>query len=182
MRKMILGTLIAVVLVGGALLIERSVRVNRAVPINAEESGDSAGQLLPLTAQITSFADRKKTTLASFKGKVVLINFWASWCEACMAEMPSIQKLYDTYKSKGLEVIAVNLDDNPDRVVASVVKRLGITFPVYLDTDGELNRIFNVVAIPFNVVADRNQKIIWSESGERDWASDEVQAEIKKLL
>lgn len=99
-----------------------------------------------------------------------------------MAEMPSIQKLYDTYKDKGLQIIAINVDDNPDRVVPAIVKKLSLTFPIYTDDKGDLSQFFEVMAIPYSVVADRKQKIVWADAGERDWASASVLEEIRKLL
>lgn len=179
MRKVILGTLIIVILVGGILLVDREMRLNRPVP---KESSGEEGKVLPTSIEFRNFATKEKVTFNDFKGKVVMVNFWASWCEACMSEMPSIQKLYDTLKGEGLEVIAVNVDENPDRVVPQIVKKLNLSFPIFTDADGGLSQAFEVSAIPLTIVADRDQNIIWTESGERDWASEEVIGEVRKLL
>jgi thiol-disulfide isomerase/thioredoxin len=178
MRKVIIGTLVTVVLVGAALLIERSVRLNRSAP----QMGQGEGKVLPADVEFYPFGSKEPVTFAKFKGKAVLVNFWASWCEACMAEMPSIQRLYGELKDKGLEVVAINVDDAPEKVVPTITKRLNLTFPIFTDPSRKLSQIFEVVAIPFSVVADRNQNIVWAESGERDWSSDAVVSEIKKLL
>ncbi|MEW6056436.1 MAG: TlpA disulfide reductase family protein [Bdellovibrionota bacterium] len=178
MRKYILGVLVTVVVVGIIVLAERSWRVNRPIP----NVSQAEGQSLPIDIKFRSFPAKEEVSFEKFKGKVLVINFWASWCEACMAEMPSIQKLYDTLKSEGLEVLAINVDENPDKVVPHIVSKLGLSFPVFTDAGGELASAFEVVAIPFSVVTDREHKIVWSESGERDWASEGVMAEIRKLL
>lgn len=126
--------------------------------------------------------DGKRVPLDDFKGKVLLVNFWASWCSACMSEMPSIQKLYDRFKGQGLEVIAVNVDENPKSVVPAIVQKLGLNFKVFIDIDGALSQKFEVVALPFSIVVDRNFNVVWSEAGERDWASAQVQEEMSRIL
>ena len=178
MRKVILGTLITVVVVGAVLMAERSWRLNRPVPAKDTQ----ASQQLPAGMKFKAFGTNEEVNFEKFAGKALLINFWASWCEACMAEMPSIQRLYDTLKGEGLEVLAINVDDNPEKVVPGIVQKLGLKFPIFTDTDGELSRTFEVVAIPFSVVTDRQHKIVWSESGERDWASEKVMTEVRKVL
>jgi thiol-disulfide isomerase/thioredoxin len=178
MRKIVTGLLLSVVLIGSALLIEKSIRLNRPL-----ETGEAKGSVRPLPpVKFQRFPGNETVTFDAFKGKVVLINFWASWCEACMAEMPSIEKLYETLKSEGLEVIAVNVDDRPERVIPAVVSRLKLTFPIFTDKGGGLASAFGVAAIPFSVIADRKSRVVWAESGERDWSSEEVKSEIRKLL
>jgi thiol-disulfide isomerase/thioredoxin len=178
MRKVITGLLLSVVLIGSALLIEKSIRLNR--PLTTSESKDSVRPLPAVKFQ--RFAGNETVTFDAFKGKVVLINFWASWCEACMAEMPSIEKLYEELKGEKFEVIAVNVDDKPERVVPAVVSRLKLTFPIYTDKGGELASAFGVAAIPFSVIGDRKSRVVWAESGERDWSSEDVKGELRKLL
>lgn len=178
MRKVIIGVLITIVLVGGILIVDRNMRMNNP---QAAKS-DTDGKNLPTDVTLSVFGTDKTVQLKSFAGKVVLINFWASWCEACMAEMPSIQKLYDTLKGEGFEVIAINVDDNPASVVPPIIKKLNLTFPIYTEKDSAASDAFGVAAIPFSVVADRQQKIVSAESGEKDWSTPEVIGEIKKLL
>lgn len=178
MRKAILGTIITVVLVSGALSVERYLRAHRDVPKAA--AGDR--KVLPTDLKLKAVGSGELVTFDKFSGKVVLVNFWASWCEACMAEMPSIQKLYETVKDDGFEVVGVNVDENPETVVPAITKKLHLTFKNYTDVDGKISDAYNVVAIPFNIVAGRKQDIRWAESGERDWASDKVVAEIRALL
>ncbi|MBI3541894.1 MAG: TlpA family protein disulfide reductase [Deltaproteobacteria bacterium] len=145
-------------------------------------SAPESAKNLPIDLRFARFDSKETVSFKDFAGKVVLVNFWASWCEACMAEMPSIQKLYDQLKGEGFQVIAINVDDKPEKVVPQIVKGLHLTFPIYTEGDGELSKAFDVVAIPFSVVADRQQKIIMQEAGERDWSSEATVAEIRKLL
>lgn len=181
MRNLVMGTLITIILVGGALIVERNIRMNRPAPTAAVNQGD-AGKKLPAEVQIKKLDSKDAVKFEKYAGKVLLINFWATWCQACMDEMPSIQKLYEQFKDQGLEVLAINVDESPEKVVPQVVSKLKLTFPIFTDPDGELSRAFDVVAIPFSVVADRKQNIVWAESGERDWASEGVVGEVRKLL
>ncbi|MBI2605688.1 MAG: TlpA family protein disulfide reductase [Deltaproteobacteria bacterium] len=178
MRKMIFGTLIAMIVVGAALLVERSIRLNR--PITRLDSG--AEQALKSDTKLKSFSTKEVVTFGKLKGKIFLVNFWASWCVACLAEMPSIAKLYDRLRGSGLEVISVNMDERPEKAIPAIVEKLHLNFQVYTDVDENLARQFNVVAIPFSAVIDRTLRVIWAESGERDWASGKVVNEIKELL
>lgn len=179
--KVIIGALLGVILIGSVLLVERSMRQRSSSPGQAQV-GTQEGQLLPNDIEFHEFNSKKPTNFSKYKGKVVLINFWASWCEACMAEMPSIQKLYSSLQSEGLEVLAINVDENPENVIPKIVDDLELNFPIFMDTSGELSKFFDVVAIPFTIVAGRDQKIIWAESGERDWSTDQMLAKMKELL
>ena len=120
--------------------------------------------------------------LAGFKAKVILINFWATWCEACMVEMPSIVKLWKTYKDRGFDVIAMNVDENPDASVPGAIKKFGIEFPVYTDQSSRLAEILGVNAIPFTAIIDSNRKVLYVENGERDWFGSDVRAQLEKWL
>lgn len=178
MRKVIIATVVTVFLLGGILMLDRYVRINRtASPQNPGEV-----KTLPSDVQLTDFTSKQNVTLKKYAGKVVLVNFWASWCEACMAEMPSIQKLYSQLKSEGLEVIAINVDENPSAVVPKIVNAMHLTFPIFTEVDGGMSKAFDVVAIPFSVVAGRDHKIVRTESGELDWSTPAVVSDIRKLL
>jgi thiol-disulfide isomerase/thioredoxin len=114
--------------------------------------------------------------------KVLLINFWATWCEPCMVELPSIIKLKAKYTARGLEVAAVSVDENPNVVIPKAIKRLGMNFPVYLDPDSDLADLFEVHAIPLTAIIDKNRKILLLEPGEKDWMNDSIQAKMENWL
>ncbi len=128
--------------------------------------------------------DGRNLTLGDYRGKVVVLSFWTVDCTNCKAEMPHIDRMYETYRTKGLEVIGVNLDPprNASRVKPTV-RRYGYSFPVALDPEGELAAPFDPSrATPFTVVLDRAGKTRYSHLGYR--AGDEVELEkvIQKLL
>lgn len=178
MRKAVLGTIITLIILTGAFLVQRSIRINRNIP----KKEQNAGKFLPVRLKIRNLTTQKEMALGQLAGKVVLINFWASWCSACMAEMPSIQKLHEKFKDKGFIVVGINVDEHPEKVVPSIVKKLGLTFENYTDIDGQVSAAYDVVAIPYSVVTGRKLNVVWSESGERDWASPNVVAEFQKLV
>jgi thiol-disulfide isomerase/thioredoxin len=127
-------------------------------------------------------ADGANTTISKVGGKVTLVNFWASWCEACTVEMPSIVKLRDSYQAKGFEVVAVNVDENPAEVLPQMLPQLGIRFPVFIDPEGKLAGLFDVHAIPLTVIMDSSRKILYVESGDRDWNGTEVRSLMDRWL
>ena len=116
----------------------------------------------------------KSFNVSEIKSKILLINFWATWCEACMVEMPSILKLRERFKSQGFEVIAIDVDENPAAVLPRALKQLGIDFTVYTDPEQKLSDLFDVQAIPLTVIINRERKILLVENGERNWDDEEV--------
>jgi peroxiredoxin len=111
----------------------------------------------------------EKLSLAGFKGKLVMLNFWATWCPPCRAEMPSMQKLYTQLKADGFEILAVNLQENA-KTVSDHIKKNGFTFPVALDASGSVGGAYGIRAIPTSFLVDRGGKIIGSLVGTREWA------------
>ena len=118
--------------------------------------------------------------LADFQQKIasaekpIVVDFWATWCEACMVEMPSILKLRQEFKPKGFDLVAVNVDENPNAVLPKTLKKLGIDFPVFIDEENKLGDLFQIQAIPLTVIIDKDRKVLYIEGGEKDWYSKEV--------
>lgn len=96
--------------------------------------------------------------LSDFRGHKVLVNFWASWCPPCRAEMPHIQKFYEKYKDRGVAVLSVNLAslEKNDEMAASFARKHGLAFPIVLDSDGGVLSTFKVKAYPTTFVVDEN--------------------------
>ena len=100
----------------------------------------------------------KSWTLKQLKGKVVLLNFWATWCQPCRKEVPDLEALYKQFESQGLVVLGIS-DDEPDKVRA-FVQQQGVTYPVLLDGGSKVNHLFQVDGIPKTFVYDREGKIV----------------------
>ena len=99
--------------------------------------------------------DGRTIVLSELRGRVVLINFWATWCLPCRAEMPAIQGVYEAYLDRGLEVLAVNLQE-PDERVSEFVEELGLTFPVVLDKDDTVSSLYRIRSILTTFFVDRS--------------------------
>ena len=119
--------------------------------------------------------------LNSFEGKVVFLNFFATWCGPCKAEVPSMQKLYEKLKAEGFEILAVDLQENPGAVEA-FVKRYGLTFPVVLDRSGQIGAYYGARSIPTSYVIDRSGNVIAGAVGTRDWFSPSSIEFFRKVL
>jgi cytochrome c biogenesis protein CcmG, thiol:disulfide interchange protein DsbE len=100
--------------------------------------------------------DGQTTTLSAQRGKVVVINLWASWCGPCRAEMPAIQKVYASERDRGLTVLAVNGTFQDSATNASAfAQQYGLSFPILLDTDGRVSRMYLLSALPSTYIVDR---------------------------
>jgi thiol-disulfide isomerase/thioredoxin len=121
-------------------------------------------------------------TLSQSKAKVVLINFWATWCEACMEEMPSLVRLHKEFSSQGFEIYGVNLDQKPAQAIPATEAEFGMKFQSFIDRDGALSDAFDVHAIPLTVVIDRSRKVLDSVAGDRDWMNRNFTSKLREWL
>jgi thiol-disulfide isomerase/thioredoxin len=126
--------------------------------------------------------DGSLTPLSSISHKVALINFWATWCDACMAEMPDLVKLQAELGPKGLQLIAINLDESPSQVVPQVMETFKINFPIFTDPQNKIAELFNVQAIPLSVILNSEHKILWKWSGELKWNSPDFRKQLDQWL
>jgi thiol-disulfide isomerase/thioredoxin len=125
-------------------------------PIDAEDFE------LPL---LTAEAQR---SLASYEGSVVLLNFWASWCPPCIEEMPSMQALYDELGGDGFEIVAVNVQEDPE-TVQSFIDENGFDFPVLLDRTGQTAQKYAVRGLPTSYILDSDGRILARKVGFHEW-------------
>jgi len=121
-------------------------------------------------------------SLDSFSGQVVVLNFWATWCVPCRVEMPSFEKLYRRYRSEGVAVLAVTLDKNSKQKVESFVDEHRISFPILLDEEGEVERLYPSMTIPFTYVIDREGRVVARVDGAKNWGSNETFEAVEYLL
>jgi len=107
-------------------------------------------------------------SLADFRGKIVFINFWTTWCLACVIEMPSMQKLHQIFKDKDFVMVAINLQESASRV-KQFYKEHKLTFTTLLDTTGDVGAGLGIRSIPTTFILDKNGRIIGKALGPREW-------------
>ncbi|MEO8525676.1 MAG: TlpA disulfide reductase family protein [Caldimonas sp.] len=119
--------------------------------------------------------------LAEQRGRVVMVNFWATWCGPCRQEMPQLDRLYQKYKSSGFVLLGVNVDDDVLKA-ADVAGKLGVTFPVLLDTDKAVSRLYDLSTMPSTVLIDRDGKVRYVHRGYLTGYEDNYDRQIRELL
>jgi peroxiredoxin len=124
--------------------------------------------------------DGGRRSISDFKGKIVLLNFWATWCPNCREEMPSLEKLWERFKAKGVVVIAVAEDRRSE--VESFARKLGLTFPILLDLEGAVRKDYEVTALPMTYLIGRDGKISGRMYGSREWAGKKADSLMELLL
>jgi|WetSurMetagenome_2_1015567.scaffolds.fasta_scaffold107569_2 thiol-disulfide isomerase/thioredoxin len=109
--------------------------------------------------------DGKTVELAKLKGKAVIVNFWATWCGPCRAEIPDFIKVYDTYKSKGLEIVGIALDEDGWSIVKPFLEKNKLNYPVVLGTADIVQKYGGIEGIPTTFFVDKNGNIVDRQVG-----------------
>jgi peroxiredoxin len=125
--------------------------------------------------------DTRTISLASLRGKVVLLNFWASWCIECRPEMPMFEQLHREFEARGLSVIGINAREGAP-AIHQYAKELRLTFPLVLDPKGEINAAYGVIGLPATFLVGRDGRAVARAIGPRDWTSAPAKAIIQALL
>lgn len=123
----------------------------------------------------------KPVDLAALRGRVVLVNFWATWCEPCIAEMPSIARLEGSLHGKPFAVLAVNYGESRPKI-ESFLKKAGLHVHVLLDPDEKAADAWGAKGLPMSFLVDANGKVRYWVFGERDWTGPDSRKAVEKLL
>lgn len=186
MRKnqVVVATLVATLLAAGC---RRSEQVAPSQPPASASTppvsvkvptvtGIEVGQrMAPYTA---TFLDGKKFDLADRKGRVVLLNLWATWCGPCRYEIPELQSLHDKHAERGLDVVGVSVDETGIQVVKDFVDERKMTYPIVLDPLGNLANLLQSSVLPTTILIDRGGTIVWKRYG----AIQEDDPELQKAM
>ncbi len=124
----------------------------------------------------------RPVSLSDFRGKVVFLNFWATWCKPCEDEMPSMQVLYESLKDQPFEIVAVSIDSEGPEVVRKFVEKYGLTFTILHDRKGRIKDAYKTTGVPETFIIDQNGIIAEKIWGPRNWTDPGNLNTIKELL
>ena len=174
----LLGLLIIVAL---TLLI---LRVQRPSPENPQPKANQFKSQEGYMAPRFSLRNLKGNMegLDDHLGKVIVVNFWATWCVPCVKEMPSFENLYRRYRSQGLTLLAVSLDKGDSSKVQEFADKHKLSFPILLDTEGVAEKLYPSFSIPFTYVIDKQGRVVARVDGAKNWESSETFEAVEHLL
>jgi peroxiredoxin len=151
----------------------------------ASAAGTAADELRPwkgdTPALVLTDLQGREVRLETFRGKVVLVNFWATWCEPCRDEMPSIGRLRAAFAGKPFEVLAVNLGE-PEARIRKFIEKVPMEFPVLLDRDMKISRAWGARVLPATYLVGPDGRIRYHHRGELDWSQESVRKHVAALL
>jgi peroxiredoxin len=130
---------------------------------------------------LPSLDSDRPIVLSELRGRVVLVNFWATWCQPCENEMPAMERLYQRLRPAGFELLAISVGEDPS-VVRSFRDRLGVTFPILLDSDKRVATAWQTFAFPESLLVDRDGTVLERYVGPREWDATAYVARIERLL
>jgi peroxiredoxin len=119
--------------------------------------------------------------LSEYRGDVVLVNFWASWCGPCRKEMPKLEELYQKYKNLGFNLLAVNVEEDSSKA-NDFLKDLSVTFPILYDNENKVSKLYKVSAMPSTVIIDRDGNVRFVHHGYLVGYENDYSKEIKELI
>lgn len=125
--------------------------------------------------------DDKIHKLSGYRGHVVAVNFWATWCPPCRKELPSMQKTYLALKKSGFRIIGVNVGEDWD-TVTSFLNNFSLTYPIVLDTDSSAMQKWNIIGLPTTFIVDKEGRIIYQIAGGRDWNDPAFRKKLKMII
>jgi peroxiredoxin len=123
----------------------------------------------------------KNLRLQEQRGKVVLVNFWATWCGPCRQEMPLLNQMYQKYQASGFTLLGVNVDDD-SKNAATVVGKLGVSFPVLLDSEKKVSKLYDLNSMPSTLIIDRDGRVRYVHRGYQSGYEATYEKQIRELL
>ena len=126
-------------------------------------------------------ADGQKVSLAGLRGRVALLNFWATWCLECRPEMPMFERLHREFSAQGLAVVGINAREGT-ATIREYAKELGLTFPLISDPTGKINSAYGVIGLPTTFLIGRSGQAVALAIGPREWSGKPARALIQALL
>ena len=169
--------------IGTALSTTAAVSILAVVLIQNRSRADGTsqtGQALPAPGWELQGLDGKTVHSTDFKGKVVVLDFWATWCQPCQAEISGFIELQKKYQAQGLAIVGVSVDQASSDTVKSFVQEMGMNYPVVLADTKVVTAYGGIAGLPTTFVIDRTGRIVKQHLGFTE--KEEIEAEIKSLL
>ncbi len=177
-KKMLTIAAAAAIFVGILLIVGLVMKPDAETAVNSGSNSDSAnttGAVLPEKGELPAkgmlapdfhltILDGEETSLSDYRGKVVAVNLWATWCPPCRAELPGMNAVYDAYHEDGFVLLAVNGREE-ESLVSKFINEEGFTFPVLLDPQGQVMSIYSVYSFPTTYIIDRDGVIRYVQTG-----------------
>jgi peroxiredoxin len=126
--------------------------------------------------------DGKQTGLSDYRGKVVMVHFWATWCPPCVEELPTLDRMYRSLSGKGFELLAVSVDEGGEKTVASFMQRNRLTLPVLLNPGGSVARSYGTFKFPETYLLDRSGIVRYKVIGPADWSLPATVKAIRDMI
>ncbi|MDH5443923.1 MAG: TlpA family protein disulfide reductase [Gammaproteobacteria bacterium] len=123
----------------------------------------------------------KNLKLSEFRGQVVMINFWASWCAPCRQEMPLLEDLYKKYKPLGFTLLGVNVEEDSSKA-ATLLKSIKVSFPILYDNKNKVSKLYKVAAMPTTVIIDRDGRLRYLHKGYKPGYEKDYQKQVRALI
>jgi peroxiredoxin len=146
---------------------------------SAQAKAPAIGAAAPDFTLRSSFG--KNLKLSEYRGQVVMINFWATWCAPCRQELPQLNRLHERYQRDGFVLLGVSVDDNP-KAAQEMVNRLGVRFPVLFDAAKQVSDRYDIDAMPSTLLIDRSGAVRYLHRGYRSGVEREYDARVRELL
>lgn len=175
MRRFLL-LIVLIGLVGGAVYLSSQGSFQ---PAQSLAKAVAAGDIAP-DFQLED-TNGKPVTLSALRGKIVLVNFWATWCPPCIEEMPSMEKLYEVMAGDDFVMLAINTEENGRTIVPAFLKKTPYTFPILYDDKGVVQKLYGVYKFPESFIIRKDGSVAEKIIGPLDWASPDTLAYFRAL-
>ena len=168
-------------LIVGAIVVVLAAALTLGIKLSPQIFPVEVGSKAP-DFQATTLADGKAKTLADYKGQVVLLNVWATWCAPCRVEITSIEHLYQQLGPEGLKVVAVSIDEAGPEVVREFARERNVSFEILLNPSRTIERIYQTTGVPESFVLNRDGRIVKKVIGATEWDAPVNRDLIRRLL
>jgi len=179
-KNSIIFVAVVVLVITGLLLVGKSFLPHPPNVANAGHEDRFNGTAAPDFELKVVDASAKTLKLSEFKGKAVVINFWATWCEPCKIEMPWLVDLQKKYGPQGLQIVGIAMDDTDEKTIAGFAHKMGVNYPIVVGTEKVADLYGGIDGMPTLFFVDRSGKIVEHELGLR--SMDVIEGNIKKSL